>query len=85
MADMLKEKRIVTPLSSSFMLTSILGFLTSVFFIPTLDPVQFPNRLDYAFAFGLVFILMFIASLISMSYSDDIEHLHIDEKRRIKI
>lgn len=80
-----KEKRIVTPLSSGFMLTSIVGFLVSAFFIPTMDSVIFPNRIDYAFAFGLVFVLMFIASLISMTYSPLSDHLHIDEKRRIKI
>jgi uncharacterized membrane protein (DUF485 family) len=80
-----KENRIVTPLNSTFMLTSILGFLTSAFFIPTLDANIFPNRLDYSFAFSLVFLLMFIASLISMTYSPVSEHLQIDEKRRIKI
>ena len=80
-----KEKRIVTPLSSGFMLTSIVGFLVSAFYIPTMDPVIFPSRIDYAFAFGLVFVLMFIASMISMTYSPLSDHLHIDEKRRIKI
>ena len=78
-------ERIITPLSSSFMLTSILGFLTSAFYLPTLDPIKFPNALSYAFAAGLIFVLMFIASLISMTYSPVLENLHIDEKRRIKI
>jgi hypothetical protein len=77
-----KEKRIVTPLNSTFMLTSILGFLTSVFFIPTLDSLLFPNKIDYAFAFSLVFLLMFIASIISMTYSPYEEHLYIDSKIR---
>jgi len=81
----LKERRIVTPLSSTFMLTSIIGFLVSAFFVPTLDPELFPNALSYAVAFGIVFALMFIASLISMTYAPVSEHLQIDESRRIKI
>jgi len=91
----LKERRIVTPLNSTFMLTSILGFLITVFYIPYMfDPVTQPKlysgTIDFAFAFGLVFLLMFIASLISMNASLDVaptksEHLQIDEKRRIKI
>lgn len=76
------EKRIVTPLNSTFMLTSIIGFLLSAFWVPTLG---YPYASDFAFAFGIVFVLMFIASLISMTYSPLSEHLQIDEKRRIKI
>ena len=79
---MVEENRIITPLSSSFMLTSIIGFLLSAFWVPTLP---YESAVDFAFAFGLVFTLMFIASLISMTYSPFSEHLQIDEKRRIKI
>ncbi len=88
---MAEENRIITPLSSTFMLTSIIGFLVSAFFIPTMfDPVTeaglYYGSIDFAFAFGLIFVLMFIASLISMNASiDEMEHLHIDEKRRVKI
>ncbi|MCB9358669.1 hypothetical protein H6503_01935 [Candidatus Woesearchaeota archaeon] len=83
-AGELEERRIVSPLSSSFMLTSIVGFLTSAFYLPTMVDV-WPSAIDYAFAFGLVFVLMFIASLISMTYSPLSDHLQIDEKRRIKL
>ena len=48
------------PLSAGFMVTSILGFLISVVYIRTFS-------LTWAFTFGLVFITMFIASMISMS------------------
>jgi hypothetical protein len=66
------------------MLASILGFLTSAFYIPTLVDI-WPSAIDYAFAFGLVFVLMFIASIISMTYSPYTEYLQVDEKRRIKL
>jgi len=78
------SKRIITPLSSSFMLTSIIGFLVSALHIPTMAD-KFPSAPSYAFAFSIVFFCMFIASIISMTYSPIEEGLHIDEKRRIKI
>ena len=49
----------VAPLNSAFMLSSILGFLISVVYVRTLS-------VTWAFAFGLVFFLMIVASLISM-------------------
>lgn len=47
------------PLNTTFFATSILGFLLSVFYI-------YPKNLPWGTAFGLVFALMFIASIISM-------------------
>jgi hypothetical protein len=75
--------RFVTPLNSTFMLTSILGFVCSALLIPEFSNV-IPNALSYAIAFSLVFILMFVASLISMGRADMIDGLQIDERRRIK-
>lgn len=49
----------VAPLNSAFMLTAILGFLISVMYVRKLS-------VTWAFAFGIVFFLMIIASLISM-------------------
>ena len=48
------------PLSNGFFITSIIEFFLSVFFIAEYS-------VDFAMATGLVFILMFIASFISMS------------------
>ena len=48
------------PFSSGFMLTSIIGFFVSVFFVMKLS-------LTWGFTFALVFIIMFIASIITMS------------------
>ena len=47
------------PLKASFMLISMIGFLISALYIP-----QFSRT--WAFAFGLLFTLMFMASLLSM-------------------
>lgn len=47
------------PLNTAFFATSILGFLINAFYI-------YPNSISWGIAFGLVFALMFIASIISM-------------------
>ncbi|HLC91231.1 MAG TPA: hypothetical protein VJI15_05700 [Candidatus Nanoarchaeia archaeon] len=48
------------PLKSSFMLTAMLGFLISAYWV-------YPQSIRYGFSFMIVFAAMFIASLISMS------------------
>ncbi|MBR9690204.1 hypothetical protein GOV08_00810 [Candidatus Woesearchaeota archaeon] len=48
------------PLSSSFMLASMLGFFISVFYIYRFSP-------KFGATFTLIFILMFLAAFISMS------------------
>ena len=52
----------IAPLSGGYMLTSIVGFLISAFYI-------FPNSYKWGFTFVLFFVLMFVASLISMTYA----------------
>ncbi len=52
----------VVPLHGSFMITSIVGFLISVLYIYK----QLGNK-TWGFTFMLFFILMFIASVISMT------------------
>ncbi len=49
----------VAPLKTSFLVTSMIGFLVSVLYIPKISTT-------WAFAFGLVFTLMFVASMIAM-------------------
>ncbi|MBU0666294.1 MAG: hypothetical protein ABIC91_03880 [Nanoarchaeota archaeon] len=51
----------VAPLSSSFMLVSMLGFIICAYFL------DHPVLKSWAFAFTIVFILMFISAVISMS------------------
>jgi multisubunit Na+/H+ antiporter MnhB subunit len=52
----------VAPLSSGYMLTSIVGFLISVFWV-------LPKSSKWGFTFLFFFGLMFVASMISMTYA----------------
>ncbi|MFH1052791.1 MAG: hypothetical protein V1740_00065 [Candidatus Woesearchaeota archaeon] len=65
----------IAPLPSTFMLTSMIGFFISVIWVEKYS-------LTFAFAFGLVFALMFISSLVSMTYADADEVLKLDGKLR---
>jgi hypothetical protein len=72
----LKRPLIQTPLSSGFMLTSIMGAILSVFVI-------IPLNLAWGFTFTLVFIIMFIASMISMTQApvgdEDLVNAHMEQ------
>ncbi len=60
---MAKKKELnVVPLSSGFMLTAIVGFIISIMYV-------YPRNSTWGFTFVLFFILMFVASLISMTYA----------------
>ena len=65
------------PLKGSFMIVSIVGFIISVVWVYKTSPT-------WGFAFMIVFGMMFIASMISMTYGPVGEELQIDEKRRKK-
>jgi len=57
------------PLSSTYMLVSLIGFILSALMLEIVP--------SWAFAFMIVFIIMFVASVISMSNvaHDDLEAL----------
>ncbi|MBI2102765.1 hypothetical protein HYT55_02920 [Candidatus Woesearchaeota archaeon] len=55
-----------TPLKGSFMATSIIGFFITAYLV-------YPTNPDYGVAFMVVFIAMFIASLISMTKAPVVE------------
>jgi len=66
------------PLTSGFMLTSIIGFFVSAFFVTKIS-------LTWGFTFCLFFVIMFIASIINMSQLEandryDLKELAIHEK-----
>ncbi len=63
----------IAPLSGGYMITSIVGFLISAFYIA-------PNSATWGFTFVLFFTLMFIASLISMTYAPSDWPLNMDRK-----
>ena len=52
----------IAPLKASFMAASILGIIISSIFI-------LPDYPDWGMAFLILFVVMFIASLISMTYA----------------
>lgn len=57
------------PLSAGFMLTSIIGFLVSIWLIMDLST-------SWGFTFAFFFVIMFLASLISMTKAEPIpEHM----------
>lgn len=65
------------PLPGSFMIMSILGFLISVIIVYKYSP-------PFGFSFATVFVLMFIASVISMTYADSDAMLRMDTKEAVK-
>lgn len=52
----------IVPLSAGFMLTSILGGIISSMYV-------YPTAPAWGFTFFLFFTLMFVASIISMTYA----------------
>lgn len=52
----------IAPLSGGYMVTSMVGFIISAFYI-------LPRSQTWGFTFLLFFALMFVASLISMTYA----------------
>ena len=65
----------VAPLSGGYMLTSIVGFLISAFYI-------LPSSKTWGFTFVLFFTLMFVASLISMTYAPSDWPFKMELKRK---
>ena len=64
----------IAPLSGGFMLTSMVGFIISAFYI-------LPASKNWGFTFVLFFTLMFVASAISMTYAPSDWPLKMDRKK----
>lgn len=58
----LTKKWHAVPLKGSFMVTAILGFLISAYWV-------FPQSTNYGVTFMIVFTAMFISALISMTHA----------------
>ena len=56
------------PLSSAFLATSIIGFLVSALYISSFSRT-------WSFTFGVVFVLMFVASMVSMVRAEPEEQI----------
>lgn len=52
----------IAPLSGGYMITSIVGFLISAFYV-------YPISVKWGFTLVLFFTLMFVAAMISMTYA----------------
>ena len=65
----------VAPLSSGFMVVSIIGFFVSALLVFKYSPA-------WGTTFMIFFVMMFVASLISMTYADVDAMLQIDHKRK---
>ena len=64
----------IAPLSGGYMLTSIVGFLVSAFYI-------LPSSRTWGFTFVLFFTLMFVASMISMTYAPTDWPVRMEKKK----
>jgi len=64
----------IAPLSGGYTITSMVGFLISAFYI-------LPISRKWGFTFVLFFTLMFIAAVISMTYSSSDWPLKMDRKK----
>lgn len=83
----------VTPLSKGFMLTSILGFIVTFFFVFPRSIYSLPDGSSACYsiwfcsisvALLFFFIIMFIASIISMTYTPldvDMDGLRLTKKK----
>jgi len=67
----------VAPLNSSFMVSSMLGILISLVWV-------YPNAPSWGAAFTLVFSIMFISSLISMTFAPADLELDMDKPKKKK-
>ncbi|MBI3027092.1 hypothetical protein HYY70_03185 [Candidatus Woesearchaeota archaeon] len=64
----------VAPLSGGYMITSIVGFLISAFYI-------LPKSMTWGFTLVLFFTLMFVAAMISMTYAPSDWPLKMERKK----
>jgi hypothetical protein len=65
----------IAPLSGSFMLASLLGFAISAVWV-------YPVSKNFGISFLIVFIAMFIASIISMTKGPETEELRMDIRQK---
>jgi multisubunit Na+/H+ antiporter MnhE subunit len=64
--------REIVPLTSGFVVTSIVGLTISLIYV-------YPRSGTWGFTFTLFFILMFVASMISMAKAPIDDHLKVHE------
>jgi hypothetical protein len=65
------------PLNGAFMATSMLGILISVMYV-------YPQSIDFGIASTIIFSIMFISSIISMTLSSPEDFIELEEKPKKK-
>ena len=65
----------VAPLKGGYMIISIVGFLISAVYV-------FPRSYTWGLTFLIFFALMFVASMISMTYGPDEAMYHVGNKEQ---
>ena len=72
---MKKKKFKFAPLNSAFMATSMLGAIISIMYV-------YPNSFDWGVAFTLIFVIMFVSSIVSMSAADPDAFINVETKHK---
>ncbi|MCH8329447.1 MAG: hypothetical protein IIB81_03575 [Nanoarchaeota archaeon] len=65
----------VAPLKGGYMITSIIGFFISAIYV-------FPRSYTWGLTFLIFFTMMFVASMISMTYGPDEAMYHIGHRKK---
>ena len=65
----------IAPLSGTFMITAIVGFLISAFYI-------FPKSSPWGLAFCVLFAIMFIAGMISVTKAPIEDEWEADKRKK---
>jgi hypothetical protein len=92
---MAKRRVIVPPLSAGYMLSSMLGFFVSIFFVskyspPGLTPDEAAKfiakySIPWTVAFCVVFAVMFLAAVKSMTFTEPDMFVEMETKKKKKI
>ena len=65
------------PLNGAFMATSMLGILISVMYV-------YPQSADFGVASIIVFGIMFVSSIVSMTVSNPDDFIELEERTKTK-
>ncbi|MBN2421688.1 hypothetical protein JXB41_00555 [Candidatus Woesearchaeota archaeon] len=75
---MSKKRIIVPPISGGYMAASMLGFFISAIYV-------FPKSPPWGLAFCIVFVVMFLSAVKSMTYADPEMFVELETKKKKKI
>ncbi|MBN2367648.1 hypothetical protein JXC34_01420 [Candidatus Woesearchaeota archaeon] len=73
----MKRKFKFAPISGGYMATSLLGMLISIMYVYNQSP-------DWGAAFTLIFVIMFVASIVSMTVAEPDDFVELETKNKKK-